>query len=188
VKHVLESWREKAQQVGPRVRLNWLDRNGLIRYFGQWGFTEGAEIGVDRGSFSEYMLDNIPGLHLYCVDLWWWKLRGESRYNSTVARVGQRNATIIREDSRTAHAKVKDESLDFVYIDANHTFWYVLADIANWYPKVKPGGIIAGHDYYQWPKAGVVEAVDAVTQAQRIDPWFITREGKRATWFWRKHE
>jgi hypothetical protein len=41
----------------------------------------------------------------------------------------------------------EDNSLDFVYIDANHTYEGVKEDIKYWYPKVKPGGLLLGHDY-----------------------------------------
>ena len=51
----------------------------------------------------------------------------------------------------------EDESLDFVFIDAQHEYEAISADIAAWYPKVKRGGIIGGHDY-DWE--GVKQAVD----------------------------
>ena len=54
---------------------------------------------------------------------------------------------IIRETSKQAEKKIKDCSLDFVFIDANHLYDYVKTDIILYKKKVKPGGIIAGHDY-----------------------------------------
>ena len=51
-----------------------------------------------------------------------------------------------------------DKSLDCVFIDASHQYQDVCDDIAAWLPKVKPGGILAGHDYYGWPE--VRRAVD----------------------------
>jgi cephalosporin hydroxylase len=41
----------------------------------------------------------------------------------------------------------ENNSLDFVYIDANHAYNYVVQDIELWYPKVKKGGYLCGHDY-----------------------------------------
>jgi len=54
----------------------------------------------------------------------------------------------IIECSYIAPKHYEDESLDFVYIDADHTYEIVKKDIESWYPKVKIGGILAGHDYY----------------------------------------
>lgn len=64
----------------------------------------------------------------------------------------------IRMTSLEASMLYEDESLDFVFIDASHKYEDVLDDIKAWYPKVKKGGIFAGHDYPSWP--GVVQAVD----------------------------
>lgn len=51
-----------------------------------------------------------------------------------------------------------DETVDYVYIDADHSYESVLADITAWYPKIKEGGIISGHDYKWWQT--VKKAVD----------------------------
>ena len=45
---------------------------------------------------------------------------------------------------------VEDKSLDFVFIDADHSYSGCLADIKAWTPKVRPGGMVSGHDY-EWP-------------------------------------
>ena len=62
-------------------------------------------------------------------------------------------------DSIEASKKYEDNSIDFVFIDANHDYDYVKKDIEAWFPKVKTGGVIAGHDYHKHWK-GVVKAVD----------------------------
>ena len=65
-----------------------------------------------------------------------------------------------------AAATYPDQSLDFVFLDADHDYESVKADIAAWLPKVKPGGILAGHDYMcGWPGVdrAVAEAFNAVT-------------------------
>jgi predicted O-methyltransferase YrrM len=63
----------------------------------------------------------------------------------------------------------EDDSLDAVFIDADHSYEAVKLDIQNWMPKVRKGGILAGHDYtYSWP--GVVRAVDELLpDAKRLD-------------------
>ena len=52
-------------------------------------------------------------------------------------------------DSRYTAKAFNDESVDFVFIDADHRYNFVYADIRNWLPKVKPGGWLGGHDYNQ---------------------------------------
>lgn len=184
MKALLDKWYEQSQQISP-VRIRGLDRKRLVLHFGERGFTRGAEVGVDRGRFSEYILKYNPNISMLCVDPWRWKLRGESRYNSTVRRLapyGER-ARIIRADSFNAVHGVDDESLDFVYIDGDHTFDYVMTDIIWWSKKVRYGGVVAGHDYYRFRRGGVVPAVDVYTQQHGITQWFLTDE-RTPTWFW----
>ena len=54
---------------------------------------------------------------------------------------------MIRATSEVAADIFADESLDFVYIDANHAYDFVKQDMTLWYPKVKKGGYLGGHDY-----------------------------------------
>jgi predicted O-methyltransferase YrrM len=65
----------------------------------------------------------------------------------------------IRKPSLEAAKQYKDNSLDFVFIDASHDYENVMKDIEAWYPKVKNGtGVLAGHDYSWGPE--VKKAVD----------------------------
>lgn len=152
-------------------------RYELIKYFRKLGLTKGAEIGVAGGYFSEIMFKTIPNLHLYCVDAWTpyrgnlWsgsKLRNVNHFKTASKILSKYNSTIIREMSMDAVKKIKDNSLDFVYIDANHSFDYVMQDLIEWSKKVRLGGVISGDDYYHFRKAGVIGAVDAYTKAHGI--------------------
>ena len=60
--------------------------------------------------------------------------------------------------SNEAYKDLQDESLDFIYIDGCHKYENVLEDLTNFYPKVKNGGFIAGHDWNPYWE-GVVKAV-----------------------------
>lgn len=55
--------------------------------------------------------------------------------------------TVIAGDSSGCASKFKDNTIDFVFIDADHSYENVKKDVLAWLPKVKKGGIIAGHDY-----------------------------------------
>lgn len=63
----------------------------------------------------------------------------------------------IKLSSRVAHRLFEDNSISFLFIDADHSYEGVLEDIELWLPKVAEGGVIAGHDY-DW--TGVKKAVD----------------------------
>jgi predicted O-methyltransferase YrrM len=84
---------------------------------------------------------------------------------------------VIVAESVAAAEQFDRESLDWVFIDADHSYEAVVADIAAWAPKLKPGGLLSGHDY---GRAGVTDAVRrsfrAVDQAASI--WY-TRERPR---------
>jgi predicted O-methyltransferase YrrM len=60
------------------------------------------------------------------------------------------NAILYHDDSLAVAKTIPDRSLDFVFIDAEHTTEAVLSDVQAWRDKVRPGGLILGHDE-QWP-------------------------------------
>ena len=189
-KKQLDKWYDAAEQVSP-VRVRTLSRGSLMKLFNKFGFKNGAEIGVDRGTFSRVMLQSITDLKLYCVDPWLSR-DGESRYRKTMERLREfeNQITIIKKISMEALKDIEDGSLDFVYIDGDHHFDYAMTDIIEWAKKVKVGGIIAGHDYYRFRQAGVIEAVDVYTKMHKIDKWFLTDYLKDRTpsFFWVKEE
>lgn len=132
----------------------------------------------------------------------------------TIERVRPYSTTIHRQYSVEAAKTFADRSLDFVYLDASHRLPDIITDMAAWIPKIRSGGIIAGHDYHlyrpkRWrhpdgtctegtpdrhaPRIQVKSAVDAWTSAYNISPWFILGEmdaiGKdqrepSLSWFW----
>ena len=155
--------------IGPKTRTSGLhkskvkNRIELAKYFGKRGFKNGAEIGVWRGRYSEILCQNIPGLKLICVDIW----EKEHVYREAVKRLAQYDTKLIKKPSTEAAKAVPNESLDFVYIDANHSYKFVKEDVSEWTKKVRKGGIVAGHDYYifKWSgERGVVDAVDEYTK------------------------
>jgi predicted O-methyltransferase YrrM len=119
---------------------------------------KGVEIGVFTGSFSKYILENWDGV-LYMVDVW--RPLGEE-YEDMSNHLNYQNAyqlamdnikgyedrgIMIRATSKDASNIFEDNSLDFIYIDANHAYDFVKEDIRIWFPKLKKGGIFSGHDY-----------------------------------------
>ena len=163
-------------------------RKDLYQIFAELEYKNGAEVGVASGRNARDMFRIIPDLHLYLVDPYTAYFRYsqalcDKRYKGMMKLLENRCKTVLRMTSLEASQQVEDESLDFVYIDGDHRFPAVMLDILLWVPKVRKGGIVAGHDYYHFYQSGVVDAVQAYTRAMRINQWYITWE-KEASWFW----
>ena len=162
------------------------DRHHLASWFNEWGFKEGVEIGTFEGRYAETLLKSNPNLHLTCIDPWTCyegyvehinkQKHMNHSYNKAKRRLAPYNCTLLKEYSAIGAEQFEDESLDFVYIDGNHLLPYVIQDICAWLPKIKKGGVIAGHDYLwkDWMTGiQVVEALDAYTKANRIKQWYV---------------
>lgn len=115
----------------------------------------GAEIGVQKGIFSGQILKHWNG-KLMCVDIW----DNPEDFNDAKKLLSP-DAVLIKGYSKNVAESIEDESLDFVYIDADHRYVNVVEDINAWFGKVRKGGIISGHDYCRYlDYFGVIEAVD----------------------------
>jgi len=142
-----------------------------------------AELGCAEGNFSLDLLKAGAG-HLFMVDNWA-KIEGvtgdgnfdnewhEENFYKAWNKIKSfsesfENVTILKGLTTNMANKVQDNSLDILYLDAGHFYDAVFADLKAWYPKVKTGGIIAGHDYLN--KAyGVFNAVaDFVKKEKEI--------------------
>ncbi len=168
----------------------------LIHLWRSSGYAHMAEVGVERGAYSETLLAQWPDLHLTCVDAWaaypgYREHVTQAKLDRFYAETQQRLAPfrdrcdIVRMFSTDAAANYRDEAFDVVYLDANHTLPSVIADLAAWLPKVRVGGMIAGHDFGRSSVGHVREAVEAWTRAYGITDWHVTDE-RSPSWFWVK--
>lgn len=117
-----------------------------------------VEIGTCGGHFTEQILVTWPTCsRLITVDCWapyasvpaFTADVQEQRFQNTTAKFAeQSNVEIVRQYSHVAAEAVPDASVDFVYIDGDHDRAAVLLDLQSWFPKLKRGAIMAGHDYY----------------------------------------
>ena len=90
--------------------------------------------------------------------------------------------TAIKGDSTESASLYEDESLDFVFIDASHDYESIKKDITAWFPKVKIGGLFAGHDYAP-PYPGIIRAVNGLLSKEEVRVfqstcWFTTKNHK----------
>ena len=121
----------------------------------------GVELGVKQGEFAESVLDAWPACAAYTlVDPW---IHQESytdvanvadgKHSEFMAEALKRTARfggkvrVMRNFSFQAAAAFDDCSLDYVYVDAVHDYEGARRDLQDWWPKLRPGGIMAGHDY-----------------------------------------
>lgn len=150
-------------------------RNSLAELFSELNLNIGVEVGVDRGRYSEVLCQKNPNLKLYCVDSWQGG-RGRNHYKDAQNRLSKYNVELIRKKSTDAVKGFANESLDFVYIDAQRDFNSAVIDIVQWGRKIKRGGVISGRGYCNMFSTGIVRAVDAYTYAHDVKYWYITRE------------
>ncbi len=177
-------------------------REELPRVLNERGLTGvGVEIGVKTGWYSEVILDRWDGDILYSVDPWDVGIdpNGDhghigqtaldalhARARLKLARFGDRSE-ILRKTSAEAARDFPPGSLDFAYIDAGHDVESVRADLAAWLPLVKPGGILAGHDYLDGPVEGAVfgvkTAVDELAAREGLHVGVTIRDVPFRSWF-----
>jgi hypothetical protein len=159
----------------------------------------GVEIGVYRGDLSWRLLGSNRNIFLYLVDPWE-ECAPDSSYATTEDHINRctqaehdesmRQAMnnvdlfrgqfkVLRMTSEEAAKEFPDESIDFVFIDGDHSYEGCSQDIALWYPKLKDGGLLSGHDYRDGRNYGVKQAVHEF--AKQAGKEF--RTGENYTWF-----
>lgn len=137
--------------------------NYLIALARKYGWTRGAELGVWYGKTLFAMLAALPDLTMIGVDNWApYPHHAHHKDQAANREEVMRNAAmcpravIIEKDMTEAARDVPDASLDFIFIDGDHSYEGCRQDIVTWLPKIKPDGWITGHDFL-FP--GVHEAV-----------------------------
>lgn len=177
-------------------------RDDLPSMFNNLGLLgHGVEIGVSYGGFAFHLRNTWKGEMLHLVDRWVhvpeWRDSAnvdpekQEEYYRHVCRTFHpaRNTQIYRMDSVEASAKFEDKFFDWIYIDADHSYDAVKKDINAWFPKLKPGGVMAGHDYMNGDVWGcyfeVKRAVDEWVKERGIQI-NTTTEAIDPSWYFRK--
>lgn len=172
----------------PRV-----NREMLTEWLHELDFKTGVEVGVAGAAYSELIAKNNPQMKVYGVDPWeayddymdytippvLKALKGEAL--NRMERYP--NYEFIVKRSMDAVKDFEDNSIDFVYFDANHNFKAITEDIWEWGKKVRVGGIISGHDFFKHRRSEtdchVYQVVHGYTDALRIRPWFVLGSNNR---------
>ncbi len=162
-------------------------RDDLAQLLASLQFNSGVEVGTEYGYYAETLCKANPQLKLHCVDPYFAyreyrdhksQAKLDAMYHQAQARLASYHVTFHRVMSTAAYVDFKDGSLDFVYLDGNHSLPYVIQDLDCWVRKVRKGGLIAGHDFIRRNnrlryQCHVVEAVYAWTQAYMVEPWYV---------------
>lgn len=133
-------------------------RDLVCELVGVHGWRRGAELGVGGGHLSRRLLESHQALELIGVDTLVREDRAE-RVRALEGAYGPRFRLLGMLTSEAA-AHVADGSLDFVFIDAGHSYAAVYEDIELWRHKVHAQGFMLGHDYGHPKYDGVARAVD----------------------------
>lgn len=155
----------------------------------------GCEIGVSYGFNLVYFLDNIPNIStVYAIDPYIPYDDGPGGYVSQeiidkvkelfLINVSPYNKVkFINLTSDEAHLNIAPESLDYIFIDGDHSFNMVYRDMYNYYDKVKPGGVFSGHDFHL---SDVNKAVHMFREKRSITSEIKTCAN--SVWYWIKHD
>lgn len=129
----------------------------LVRQIHLHHLSIGAEVGTGRGDTAEALLRDCPRLHMVEV-AFYPSDKGKGLQNNQTGGGAKRQflkrifpymdrITLIWDPSAQAVQRVPDNLLDFVFIDGDHEYDSVLQDIRLWHGKLRPGGLLCGHDY-----------------------------------------
>lgn len=144
-----------------------------------------AELGVDEGGFSQSILEINKPKKLHLIDFW-----GSKRYNQDKRRnVEQMFSERIKDQqveinlglSTEVADTFSDQYFDWIYIDTDHSYSTTIQELELYGPKVKTGGIMAGHDYIlgNWNglvRYGVIEAVHEYCVKHNWEIMYLTTE------------
>lgn len=147
-----------SQETLPPVADCASHREAMERLVGDCGWTKGAEIGVGSAKLSRRLMERWPALSLIALDGACREDRIEEA-RELAALHGDRYR-LLEMESLQAAPLVGQRSLDFVFIDAGHSYRAVHDDIRAWREKVRPDGWLLGRDYGHPKYRGVAEAVD----------------------------
>jgi hypothetical protein len=188
---IREERREKEDRI-PKVQLEErhvknceiiLNRENLMSKLKSGGNV--AEVGVDTGNFSAYILSETHPENLHLVDAWGSDRYGEGKYRKVKKRfdvkIEYNTVSIHRSESLAAANQFGDRYFDWVYIDTDHSYETTKKELRAYAPKVKEEGIIAGHDYTlgNWVdgfRYGVIEAVHEFCVQHDWELAFLTVE------------
>ena len=148
------------------------------------------EVGVFLGGHAEAMLEGLDIKKLYCIDPYppyksYTQQHQDEFYEAAKARLAPFGSRVElwRKTASAAAGMFCDGSIDLVYIDGDHSYPFVSADIRNYFPLVRSGGLLAGHDYkIESSGNGVIQATKEFSEETGLE---VCTGGKWGWWVWK---
>jgi predicted O-methyltransferase YrrM len=160
---------ERSDRLNIPMTIQWegkANRKHFLRHLIEKNnFKTMAEVGVRDGRTTFHLLDHCPELTIYAIDM-----SIKEFYNKEVANRYKNRLIAIEATSELAADQIADNSLDLVFIDANHSYDYVKKDIIKNTPKLKENGLLTGHDI-DYP--GVNQAVNEMVKQYDVGPNYV---------------
>lgn len=171
----------------------------LASFMTEQGYKTFVEVGCKEGRTTGHILKNVPDARVIAIDPWMQQEASADKTKETYAgwdfedierqfwaNVGEENrdtrCTMFRctsEDATHIDTCDVDGEFDLIFIDALHDYEHVKQDISLWWPKVRLGGILAGHDFnHKWPgvERAVAESFDLMHVGVAPDSvWFVIK-------------
>jgi len=148
-----------------------------------------VEIGVFRGDFSKMILEKNP-LYLYLIDPFEHSLETYGEGQITTAYSDEEDFSLVRKRFENDHrvkvlkyysfdivSTFQDNYFDWIYHDGSHLYKDLKRDLIEWLPKLKEGGIMAGHDYTENYKDAVGRAVDEFCVEYNFEMFLFNQQG-----------
>lgn len=174
----------------------------LPKIISEKGYRNVVEIGVALGGHAETLLQNTQIQTYFGIDPYLYNydpndgfskdvasytsLGGQANFDSLYEWVKevrlkpfQERCCLLREFSTKAATSFPDESIDCIFIDGDHRYEAVIADLSAWFPKLKPGCLIIGDDYWMEP---VAAAVNHFFSSQNKTVFFLTADSGYKLW------
>jgi predicted O-methyltransferase YrrM len=175
----------RPEFFGNTISSGWYPAKGIPEVLGFRSDLKGIEIGSCLGGSTHYLLSCLPNSHIIAIDPYEEYDQMSCRDKAyemfqTVMKTFPTRLTLIRSKSDDAVNEIENETMDFIFIDGYHSNDQVRKDIENYYPKLKSGGLLCGHDYSAWSLSPAVDEM-AKKYGKKVllceqDVWYFYKE------------
>jgi methyltransferase family protein len=204
IRDICHEWQLRGERRGGFMLLVFADREELIRAVGPGRIKKMVELGVYEGEFAEFCNATLVPDEYTLIDFWKFEqysfvlpdspqmrelpaiyrtyFKGdpavalEAAFATVKSRFASHpNVRVVRADVADAARETPDGSLDLIYLDANHTYEFVLRDLMLWFPKLRTGGLFVCNDFCEGRIAagqniGVIPAFNTFSKRTRTFP------------------